>query len=293
MIRSSSFRAAPAAGLAPAILMGVLLAIQLTAFWPTWRWYLLRISGSPEEAWGLASLAGAIWVIAREIARKRGHRSKAVFDGPGTASILLTGLLAAAHPWLTPLPRAALALAALAAWLPRLGIGSRAALHVLGFLLLSLPLVPSLQFYLGYPLRALTAGVSAFLLNLAGYPVFREGTLLTWQDRAVFVDAPCSGVKMIWAGLLLAQVLAARSGMGIRATAELFAAAIGAVIAGNILRATALFFLETGLVRGPAWAHGAIGLLAFAATAGILMAWESHTPKVALSPAGGSRPCPA
>jgi exosortase/archaeosortase family protein len=36
------------------------------------------------------------------------------------------------------------------------------------------------------------------------------------------------------------------------------------VLAANILRNTALFFPEAGLVEWPAWSHEAVGLAAFA-----------------------------
>jgi exosortase/archaeosortase family protein len=136
--------------------------------------------------------------------------------------------------------------------------------------------MPSLQFYLGYPLRVASGEAAARLINLAGFPVVRDGTLLTWQDHAVFIDAPCSGVKMLWAGLVLAQALSALRGHGPLGTAAMAAAAFGAVALGNIMRTTALFFLETGVVHGPAWAHSAVGVAAFIAAAG-LISWMGRT----------------
>ena len=41
------------------------------------------------------------------------------------------------------------------------------------------------------------------LLQAQGLAVARQGTFLLWRDEMVQFDAPCSGVNMLWAGLLL------------------------------------------------------------------------------------------
>jgi exosortase/archaeosortase family protein len=146
--------------------------------------------------------------------------------------------------------------------------------------------MPSLQFYLGYPLRIVSGETAARLLNLAGFPAIREGALLNWRDHAVFIDAPCSGIKMLWAGMLLALALSALRGLGPGRTLGLAVVAFGAVVAGNILRTTSLFFLETGVVRGPAWAHSAVGIATFAAVA-VLIAWLGGPPRRGEPAAGG------
>jgi exosortase len=237
-----------------------------------------RTLASPEEAWGLAALGGAVWVAFKD---RRGPGAGIGPSTPGWPLLLPLAAYAALHPWMPPLLRATLALLSLAAWLPRLGVRPRAALHAAGFLLLSLPVIPSLQFFLGYPLRVLAGGGAAFLLNLAGYGVVREGSMLAWGSRSIFVDAPCSGVKMLWAGILLALVLAARRGAGLRATTALLAIGILAVTAGNALRAAALFHVETGLLGGPAWTqphvHATVGLTAFLGAACLLLAWDGRS----------------
>lgn len=244
--------------------MRLLLLVQALAFWPVWRWYVLRASESPEGAWGLAGLLGAAWVAWRHCR----HVPASLGRGP----VAMTVLYAGAYPFLSGLPRALLALAAMGSLLPSLGLDRRAAIQASGFLFLSLPFLATLQFYLGYPLRVLCGESAARLLHLAGYPVLRDGMLLRWQEHAVLIDAPCSGVKMLWAGLLLGLALAAARDLSLKGTAAMLGAACAAVLLGNIFRATALFFLETGLVPGPAWAHGALGALAFAAAAAGLVA---------------------
>jgi exosortase/archaeosortase family protein len=244
--------------------MRLLILVQALAFWPVWRWYALRAADTPEIAWSLAALLGAAWVA------WRGCRY--VPSALGWAPVAMTALYAAAFPFLSALPRALIALVAVGSLLPSLGLDRRAAFQAAGFLVLSMPIFASLQFYLGYPLRVFCGESAARLLHLAGYPVLRDGMLLRWQEHAVLIDAPCSGIKMLWAGLLLGLTLAAARDMSIKGTAGMLAAAFGAVLLGNILRTTALFFLETGLVPGPAWAHGVLGVLAFAAAAAALVA---------------------
>lgn len=238
----------------------------------------MRLGDAGEEAWGLAGLLAAVWVIFKGgfsgfagLASAGQPGGLALSRGRiGWAPALATGAYAAAYPFLAPLPRAVLALSAFGCLLPYLGVRRNAAVHTAGFLLLSLPIMPSLQFFLGYPLRVLSGEVAARLINLAGYPVVRDGTLLTWRDHAVFVDAPCSGVKMLWAGMMLALALAVLRGHGPLRTAAMGVLALAAVVAGNILRTSALFFLETGVVKGPDWAHSAIGVSVFLAAAVML-----------------------
>ncbi len=145
----------------------------------------------------------------------------------------------------------------------------------LGLALLGLPMAASLQFYLGYPMRVASGSIALVLLRLSGIPVVREGVYLRWGSELVMIDAPCSGIRMLWAGLLLGCCLAALYRM--RARASLLAVAAAAVLAllGNALRTTALFWADTGSLAGvalPPAAHEGIGIVAFAAAAVALIA---------------------
>jgi hypothetical protein len=73
-------------------------------------------------------------------------------------------------------------------------------------LLLSLPSVASLEFFLGYPLRVLVGEATAFLLQMQGLDVWREGVCLHFGEKLIWIDAPCSGIKMLWFGLFLAAI---------------------------------------------------------------------------------------
>ena len=247
----------------------LVIAAQLAAFWPVWRWYAARVGGPGEEAWGLLALACVAY-----FAWRGEDGSGAPSSGlPAAArSLLLPALLvlvyAASYALpLPPLLRAAVAFTALGCTASVLRFGRRFHPGLLGLFYLSLPLIPSLQFYGGYPLRALVAGAVAPLLRLGGYAVVREGTCLNWAGRLIWVDAPCSGVRMLWVGLFMACALACVYRLRPFGTVLALAAALAAIVSGNVLRAAALFYVEAGVVEAPPWAHDYVGGVAFGAVA--------------------------
>ena len=111
--------------------------------------------------------------------------------------------------------------------------------------LLSLPILSSLQFYLGYPLRVITAEASAGLLSAAGFDAQRTGSALMVDGALVIVDAPCAGIHMAWAAYFTASV----AGAWLRHASLdylLRTSCVGLiVIVMNVLRNTALVLLET------------------------------------------------
>ena len=128
---------------------------------------------------------------------------------------------------------------------------------------LALPGVASLQFYLGYPMRAIVGDWTAVLLQLNGVMVEREGTVLRWGMDSISIDAPCSGIKLLWVGLYMVFTLACFYQLKLRKTLVLFGAGLFSIIIGNVLRSSALFYTEAGLVPSYAWMHEGIGLIAF------------------------------
>jgi exosortase/archaeosortase family protein len=145
--------------------------------------------------------------------------------------------------------------------------GPRAAvLPRVGLLLLAAPIVPSLQFYLGYPLRVVVGVLAAGWLRMGGLAVSPRGAGLAWDGQVVLVDAPCSGVAMLWGTLFVALAAALLDGLSRLRTVALLAAALVLAVASNSLRSAGLFYREAGLVESPAWTHDAAGLCVFAAT---------------------------
>ena len=150
---------------------------------------------------------------------------------------------------------------------PRMAVGR---LPVLGLAVLALPLIASLQFYAGYPLRVVTAEASRWLLA-PWFAVAREGSSLNVGGVLVIVDAPCSGVQMAWAGYFTACAVALWAGRRDRDFALRLPLVGAAVLLGNVLRNSVLVALEAGPGAAP-WLHEAVGLVALAAVCA-LIAW--------------------
>jgi exosortase/archaeosortase family protein len=234
-----------------------LLGALLAALWPHWHWMARRLTDGSDEPWGVLALATVIVLVARE------RRALAT---PSAAHLVAAGVLAViaavATIFLPPLLAGALAMLALAAFLAG-ALRARAIAPLLTLLLLALPIIASLQFYLGYPLRVVTAHAAAALLT--GLGVKAAGAALEWQGLTVLVDAPCAGIGMFWMGSYVAALFSHLNGADARRTLLNGGVAALLVLAANVGRNVALFFPEAGLVAWPAWSHDAIGLLAFAA----------------------------
>jgi exosortase/archaeosortase family protein len=237
----------------------VVLTLGL-ACWPVARWYVVRLSDGSDEPWGLAALAAALFFAPREGWLEPLTRNRL---------LALCGLLAVyaiGFHWLPPLVHALLFVTTLAVAVGRKGFP----LAWWALLVLSLPLIATLQFYLGYPLRLATTALCVPLLRLGGLHVAAEATALHWAGETVIVDAPCSGIHMLWTGLFLAAALACWQRLDGRGTLRLLRWASGAVFVANVLRATALFCIEAKLWPSPAWAHEGVGLALFALAAGVI-----------------------
>src|SRR5687767_1456442 len=134
------------------------IALLLTAFWPVWAWYARRIVDGSDEPLGLGALAVAgvlVWHQGRVTEWVRPDATRRWM------ALALVAIYAAVFPFAPALVRALLAMSALALVLPPI----RGAAGVGGLLLLSLPLVATMQFYLGYPLRVIAAEATRLILT--------------------------------------------------------------------------------------------------------------------------------
>jgi exosortase/archaeosortase family protein len=244
--------------------------LHLLAFWPLGPWYARRLHEPAGEPWCLLPLAAAAVFLAT--------RTRAGSDAPDApdlhrfaAPAALTLLYAALYPWLPPLVRAGIAVTALTCTWSVCLLGRRFHAGLWALLLLSLPVMATVDFYAGFPLRIVVTRLAAGLLNFGGAAVQASGTVLEWHGRPVAVDAPCAGIRMLWTGAFLATAVSCYRGLGFGGIARAAAWTFALVLAGNVVRATSLFLAESGMVPAPPWFHTAAGLLIFAATAGAIV----------------------
>lgn len=245
----------------------VWLGLLAAALAPTWWWMGQRMVDGSDDPLGLLALAALGW-----LAWRCRHLLRAAPRLHWLAFALAAALLSTATLGvLPPLVCALLGLLALGGGLAAFLPSSVASAPVLGLSVLSLPLLASLQFYAGYPLRVITAEASRWLLA-PGFVVERTGTALRVDGQLVIVDAPCSGVQMLWLGYFTACVVALWAGRGNAGFLARLPAASLLVLAGNVLRNAQLVALEAAGTHVPAWAHDAIGLAVLAAVCSAI-AW--------------------
>jgi exosortase/archaeosortase family protein len=239
------------------------------AFWDSGRWYANRVSATPEEA--LALVLTIAMVVG--MGAQRGRSTAATRSPPLLPLAGMLGVYAALHDVAPAIVLAALAVTAMLTALYVIRMGHRPPLAFYGLVALSLPVLPSLQFVLGLPMRVVSAAMTVALLKLQGVAVERQGTHLLWNGDMIQFDAPCSGVNMLWAGLMLTLMACVLWRARALFTIVAILASLMLTLLANVLRTTSLFFVEAGLLIGmPAWSHEAIGLTAFVLSAALILA---------------------
>ena len=260
---------------APTWVWPLLLA---TALWPTWLWMAGRMLDRSDDPLGLLALSALALLVWQQRQYLRAAPQLAWF-GIATLAVVLATAMQGSWPAL---------LVALIA-LPGLALGLSAVLPatvptapVLGLSVLALPLLASLQFYAGYPLRIVTAEASRWLL-MASHEVQRSGTSLLVDGHLIIVDAPCSGVQMAWFGYFTACVVSLYAALTARATptgSRRFLTRLPAVsvlvLAGNVVRNTVLVALEASGGHVPHWAHEGVGLIALAGVCAAIASVMTH-----------------
>lgn len=251
---------------------GAWIALQALALLPAWVWMARRLADGADDPLGLLALAALATLVG--VHRKALRASPALGWLAAAAALTLAATLL--RGTLAPLLASLLAVLALAAallaFLPR----QIAATPVLLLAVLALPLLSSLQFYAGYPLRVLTAEASHWLLA-PFFTVWREGSTLRVDGRLVIVDAPCSGVQMAWLGYFTAAATALWAGLADRTVLARLPFVGLTVLAGNVLRNTLLVAAEGAGRPLPAWGHEALGLVVLGAVCAAV-AWQVQRP---------------
>jgi len=233
------------------------VALPALSLWPIWHWSARRMTDGSDDPLGvlaLIALIGLVFGARRQLAQAPRLRWMLV-------SLALAGL-AVTIGSLPILVCAVIAVLAMVCAVLAVRDSSQPVLAWLGLGLLALPVISSLQFFVGYPLRVVTAEVTAWVLGVFGVEAMREGSTLAVSGQLIMVDAPCSGIQMAWIGYFTACLAAGwlrmRDGVFLRR-----AAGVGAVVlTGNIVRNTVLVALEAQ-GRVPQWAHEAVGILVF------------------------------
>ncbi len=236
------------------------LALLALALWPTWWWMGQRMVDGSDDPLGLlalAALAGMLWQHRKQLS----PTPRLGFQMAALAGAVLTTAL---HQQLPDLVVALIGLLSVAAGLIAFLPARVATAPVLGLSVLSLPLLASLQFYAGFPLRVVTAEASRCLLSIT-HTVERTGSSLVVNGQLIIVDAPCSGVQMAWLGYFTACVVALATHQANK-TFLLRLPIVGAlVLLGNVARNTVLVAAQASGTHLPAWGHDAVGLLVLAA----------------------------
>ncbi len=227
--------------------------LQLAAISPVLWWFGQRLNDGSDEPLGLLTLTLAVILAWRDRTSLSASAGARIFG----AVLLLLSVLGI-H-WLPPMIRAGLAVCGIAACY---GIHRRAGL--MGLLLLSLPVVASMQFFLGYPLRVAAAEGTVRLLELGSLVVARTGTQIELGGQVIGVDPACGGVRMMWHALAAAMGLAAIHRLTWRATFIGGLLAVVLVIPANTVRAALLAVQESGHLPESVLGHGGIGLASFA-----------------------------
>lgn len=231
------------------------LGLLAAALWPTWWWMGQRMVDGSDDPLGLLALTalGVVVWLHRHVLRPSPRLR--------WLALALAGAVAATatRAYLPDLASALIALLAVAAGLAAFLPPRVATAPVIGLSVLSLPLLASLQFYAGYPLRVVTAEISRWLLALS-HEVSRSGSSLLVNGHLVIVDAPCSGVQMVWLGYFTACLVALPTALTNRTFLMRLPVVGVLVLTGNILRNTLLVAAEASGKHLPGWAHEAIGL---------------------------------
>lgn len=237
------------------------LLLPCLALWPVWHWSALRLSDGSDDPFGIIAMLALLALVVRD-RRALAATPRLPWYSGSLALCLLAG------PWLgflPPLLRATAGVCALLCGVLALRRQQQPVLAWFGLGILALPLMSSLQFFAGYPLRVVTAEASMHLLRLFGLAVSRDGTTLDLAGRLVMVDAPCSGIQMAWSAYFTACTAAAWLRLPDRTFLRRLPSLGLIVLSGNILRNSMLVLKESGALPLPAWTHEGIGLLVFAA----------------------------
>ncbi|MBS1952685.1 MAG: archaeosortase/exosortase family protein [Cyanobacteria bacterium SZAS-4] len=250
--------------------------VLVGTFWPVWQWYFERLTDPADEPLGIVAVLTLLLLGVhkyRSGGRKASSRNFLVASNFGITLAIVGALLCIYCAVITVAPPIVIALLALTICGVILHRTLPVALNVGDFslLALSLPVVASLNYYLGYPMRILACKMSAVMLNIGGLAVNVQGTEILSNNSIVGIDPPCSGIKMLWVALYLSATCASLRGLRTEQTLKLLTISFLAAIVANALRVSSLFYVESGIVQvSGVWhtlVHSGVGVGIFALSA--------------------------
>lgn len=133
---------------------------------------------------------------------------------------------------------------------------------ILLFLFLMVPLPGSVHNLIAGPLQKLAAAGAAFVLELAGLMVDRDGVVITLGNlQQINVEEACSGLRMLTAFVVVAYVMACLVRRPAWQRATLVVSSIPVAILCNLLRlvVTAMLFMAAGTELAEWFFHEAGG----------------------------------
>ena len=227
----------------------------LIGLWPMIPWWQQRFSEDPNSLRGLLPLAFAGLLLWRD-------RLPGVVPLPSLATLIVLACYLGSWFWL---PRSLTMMLALMAVAFMASSPGKPSLAVCLLIFLAMPWARDLEFFGGYPMRVVTGEITVWLLAGWGHDVVRTGTALEWHGGIVEVDAPCSGLRMMWSAAVLCTCVAGLLSLRQRQFLMLGLVTFVMVLAANSLRGAVLFFLEGGFLSAPPWAHSGVGAVIFLA----------------------------
>ncbi|CAN5457283.1 hypothetical protein BH10CYA1_BH10CYA1_27250 [soil metagenome] len=255
--------------------------LLIGTFWPVWQWYFERLTDPSDEPLGIVAVLTLLLLGAykhqQTNASKVSNITSLSTSNFAVRLAIMAALLCiycAVIPVAPPIVSALIALAICAVLLHRtLPISLNPGDFAL--VALSLPVVASLNYYLGYPMRILACQMAAVMLNIGGLAVNVQGTEILSNNSIVGIDPPCSGIKMLWVALYLSATCASLRELRTAQTLKLLAISLLAAIVANALRVSSLFYVESGIVQvSGVWhtvVHSGVGVAIFALSAAALV----------------------
>ena len=240
---------------------GVLLGF-LAAFWPLGTWYTRRLADGGDEPLGLIVLA-VLGIIIFTSKDKLNYP-------PNKAHLYISGIFFALYLvscfWLPPILRCIPAIFCIVFY-----FGWEKYPGKLALMILSLPIITSLQFYLGYPLRLISAETTKWLVWPFVNEITREGTMLIAFNKVVGVDPPCSGIQILWTGLVFTNIIVAFVRMKWLQAIQFNLIAVTLLLLTNSIRAALLFAPESGTIEISPLLHNGIGTVCYSVSIVILV----------------------